>query len=81
MGADRISVHQADSDKEGIIAPICSHAGDGNFHALMLFRNDEEKQKVDELVHRMVDRAQRLEGTCTGEHGVGYGKMVSLRAG
>lgn len=62
---------------EGIIAPILGHAGDGNFHALLMFTNAEEKRKADKLVHRMVERAQRLDGTCTGEHGVGLGKRVS----
>lgn len=59
------------------MAPFLSHAGDGNFHALLLFTNDEEKVRVERLVHNMVERAQRLDGTCTGEHGVGMGKMVS----
>ncbi|KAK4054174.1 D-lactate ferricytochrome c oxidoreductase [Microbotryomycetes sp. JL201] len=70
-----IAESRADFDAEGITGPICSHSGDGNYHALLLFTNDEEKAKVDKLVHRMVERAQRLDGTCTGEHGVGYGKM------
>ncbi|KAK4054700.1 D-lactate ferricytochrome c oxidoreductase [Microbotryomycetes sp. JL221] len=70
-----IAESRADFDSEGITGPIVSHAGDGNYHALLLFRNLEERNKVDKLVHRMVERAQRLDGTCTGEHGVGYGKM------
>lgn len=47
------------------------HAGDGNFHAIILFKNDEELGRVKECVHKMVDHAQDLDGTCTGEHGVG----------
>ena len=44
-------------------------AGDGNFHALLLFRTAEELVKVERLVHNMVERAQRMDGTATGEHG------------
>ncbi|ORY76012.1 FAD-linked oxidase-like protein [Leucosporidium creatinivorum] len=60
---------RADVDSHGILAPIFGHAGDGNFHALLLFSTPEEQKKIDGLVHRMVERAQRLDGTCTGEHG------------
>ncbi|KAM0751434.1 hypothetical protein T439DRAFT_325571 [Meredithblackwellia eburnea MCA 4105] len=69
---------KADTDEQGIVAPIVGHAGDGNFHALLLYSNDDEFKKVEGLVHRMVERAQRMEGTCTGEHGVGLGKMHHL---
>lgn len=67
-----------DLESLDIIAPIVGHAGDGNFHGLLLFRNPEELERVKEGVHRMVERAQRLEGTCTGEHGVGHGKIQYL---
>ena len=53
-----------DLANSGLIAPIVGHVGDGNFHALVLFRTDEEKSKADEVVHRMVKRAIALEGTC-----------------
>lgn len=43
-----------------------------------MFRDEEELARVKEGVHRMIERAQRLEGTCTGEHGVGHGKMKYL---
>jgi D-lactate dehydrogenase (cytochrome) len=43
-----------------------------------MFRNDEELERVKKGVHNMIERAQRLEGTCTGEHGVGHGKMKYL---
>ena len=71
---------KADLDREGILGPICGHAGDGNFHSLMIFKNEEERTKVDALVHRMVDRAQALDGTATGEHGVGFGKSPFIEA-
>lgn len=53
---------------------VC-HVGDGNAHSLLLFRNDEELEKVKGIVHRMVERAQELDGTASGEHGVGIGKL------
>lgn len=50
----------------------------GNFHALLAFRNDQELEVVKGAVHRMVHRALELDGTCTGEHGVGIGKKEYL---
>ncbi|KAH8992583.1 FAD-linked oxidase-like protein [Lactarius hatsudake] len=65
---------QKDMEHAGILYSVVGHAGDGNFHALMTFKTDEELKVVRELVHRMVERALALDGTCTGEHGVGIGK-------
>ncbi|KAI0933110.1 hypothetical protein AcV7_004679 [Taiwanofungus camphoratus] len=67
-----------DLKESGIISTIVGHVGDGNFHALLLFRNDEELEKARHAVHRMVERAIALDGTCTGEHGVGIGKRQYL---
>ncbi|GAA5851456.1 hypothetical protein JCM8547_001100 [Rhodosporidiobolus lusitaniae] len=75
-----IAETKADIDAEGIKGPIVSHAGDGNFHALLLFKTDEELKKVERLVHNMVERAQRMDGTATGEHGVGIGKKPYVEA-
>jgi len=50
----------------------------GNFHSLLLFKTDEELNTVRGLVHRMVERALALDGTCTGEHGIGIGKKEFL---
>ncbi|OAX39291.1 hypothetical protein K503DRAFT_98298 [Rhizopogon vinicolor AM-OR11-026] len=73
-------VYETKKDLEKIAIPsiLVGHAGDGNFHTLLLFRNDEELAIVREAVHRMVERAIKLEGTCTGEHGVGIGKREYL---
>ncbi|KAF8599623.1 hypothetical protein BDV93DRAFT_526004 [Ceratobasidium sp. AG-I] len=62
----------------GIVSTIVGHVGDGNFHSLLLFDTEEELQRVKSAVHRMVERAIALEGTCTGEHGVGIGKKEYL---
>jgi len=62
----------------GLVSTIVGHVGDGNFHALILFKTEEEKVKAKEVIHRMVKRAISLDGTCTGEHGVGIGKKEYL---
>ncbi|KAF8337614.1 FAD-linked oxidase-like protein [Cantharellus anzutake] len=67
-----------DLQDNGLLSTVLGHVGDGNFHALILFENEEERSKVEEAVHRMVRRAIALEGTCTGEHGVGIGKKKFL---
>lgn len=62
----------------GLVSTIVGHVGDGNFHALILFKTDEEKAKAEQVIHRMVKRAISMDGTCTGEHGVGIGKKEYL---
>ena len=57
----------------GLVAPIVGHVGDGNFHALILFKTDEEKIKAKELVHRLVKRAIALDGTCKFFFGASIG--------
>lgn len=63
-----------------LTAPIVGHVGDGNFHVLILINPDEpdELERAKAVHVRMVERAIALEGTCTGEHGVGTGKMAFL---
>ncbi|KAF1813918.1 glycolate oxidase [Eremomyces bilateralis CBS 781.70] len=60
-----------------ILGTIVGHVGDGNFHAILIY-NAKEQQAVSGLVHRMVKRAIELEGTATGEHGVGLVKRDYL---
>lgn len=67
-----------DMAKAGLKSTIVGHVGDGNFHAFMIIRNEEELEPVKEAVHRLVHRALALDGTCTGEHGVGVGKKEYL---
>ncbi|ODN76548.1 hypothetical protein L202_05210 [Cryptococcus amylolentus CBS 6039] len=68
-----------DFDERGLIACHFGHVGDGNVHSLALFRSPEELARVEEAVHAMVERAISLGGTCTGEHGVGLGKIEYLK--
>jgi D-lactate dehydrogenase (cytochrome) len=73
---------RADIDRLGLIAPIVGHVGDGNFHVGPMIDMDSpaEIAAVQEFLERLVERALRMEGTCTGEHGVGQGKMKYLEA-
>ncbi|MBV2179631.1 MAG: FAD-binding protein [Castellaniella sp.] len=61
---------------------IVGHVGDGNFHVLMLLDpdSDAEWNESERLNHRLVERAIAMEGTCTGEHGVGLHKQVFMQA-
>lgn len=78
--ADCIEETQADIRESGLIAPIVGHVGDGNFHTSVLVDTNsaEEMAVVKQFLARLVERAHAMEGTCTGEHGVGQGKMKYL---
>jgi len=70
-----------DVDANNLIAPVVGHVGDGNFHLLILIdpANADETARAKALHARMVARAIAMEGTCTGEHGIGLGKIGFLR--
>ena len=72
----------ADVEESGLIAPIVGHVGDGNFHLTMLVDMDDrdEVARAEGLISRL-NRALAMEGTCTGEHGIGQGKMKYLEIG
>ena len=78
--AEVILETREDLDQSGIIAPIVGHVGDGNFHVQLMFDPDkpEERKLCEELNSRISDRAQRMGGSCTGEHGIGLGKREKL---
>jgi len=80
--AECVTATQRDADESGFIAPIVGHVGDGNFHLLlMLDLNDKDEiRRAEGLLERLVDRALAMDGTCTGEHGIGQGKMKYLAA-
>jgi D-lactate dehydrogenase (cytochrome) len=73
---------QRDIAASRLVAPIVGHVGDGNFHlTLMVDLGDhDEVARAKGLMERLVDRALAMDGTCTGEHGVGQGKMKYLKA-
>lgn len=74
--SDCITETIEDMEQNELIGPIVSHAGDGNFHVALLIdkNNKNELDKLDEFLVRISERAIRMDGTCTGEHGVGQGK-------
>ena len=73
---------QDDLRRANIVAPLVGHAGDGNFHLIFMVNPDDaaELAAVKAANARLVERALRLGGTCTGEHGVGVGKLNYLHA-
>jgi D-lactate dehydrogenase (cytochrome) len=78
--ADCIAETEADIAEHGLVAPIIGHAGDGNFHTLLLIdpASAAEIEAVEAFVARLNRRAIAMEGTCTGEHGIGQGKVAFL---
>src|SRR5690349_3551210 len=80
--AECVTETQADIAQTGLLAPIVGHVGDGNFHLTMLVDMDDrdELKRAEALSERLVERALAMDGTCTGEHGVGQGKMKYLAA-
>jgi D-lactate dehydrogenase (cytochrome) len=72
------------ADLAGCSAPVClvGHVGDGNFHLIFLLDADDpvEIELVEGINERMVHRALAMDGTCTGEHGIGLGKQHFLEA-
>ena len=80
--AECITETTADLEKSPLIATIVGHVGDGNFHVVLLVDPDqaEEIAEAERFNERLVMRALAMDGTCTGEHGIGHGKMDFLIA-
>lgn len=80
--AECVTETQADIERSRLLAPIVGHVGDGNFHLTLLIDKDDadEVKRAKDLSQRLVERALSMDGTCTGEHGVGQGKMKYLLA-
>ena len=77
---EMIEFSKRDAEKLGFFASIIGHVGDGNFHEALMYdpKNPDHKAGVQEAVHRMMNRALELDGTVSGEHAIGMGKMVCL---
>jgi D-lactate dehydrogenase (cytochrome) len=80
--AECVTQSQADLKASRLIAPIVGHVGDGNFHMLLLVDNNDadEFARAEAFLERLVERALAMDGTCTGEHGIGQGKMKYMPA-
>jgi len=78
--AECIAATEADIAENGLIAPIVGHVGDGNFHVALLLdaKDPKEVEAAEAFIARLNMRAIAMDGTCTGEHGVGQGKMAFL---
>ena len=78
--AECVTAAQHEVAELGLVAPILGHVGDGNFHlSLLVDMSDAAEVKAAKtLCERLVERALAMDGTCTGEHGVGQGKMKYL---
>ena len=78
--AECVSAAQDKAKSMGLIAPIVGHAGDGNFHMLPLIDPDDpvEVAAVGEFVEWLAETSISMDGTCTGEHGIGQGKQAYL---
>jgi D-lactate dehydrogenase (cytochrome) len=79
---DCVAKARADIDREGLVATILGHVGDGNFHVLFMPMPDvpAEHEAVERIYSSMVAQALSVGGTCTGEHGIGMGKKSKLMA-
>ena len=78
--AENIAAAQEDLQAKGLIGTILGHVGDGNFHVVLMTDPEDaaEAAKVEDFLHGITLRAQAAGGTCTGEHGIGQGKMGAL---
>lgn len=74
---ESLEATKAEMEKSGLVASIVGHAGDGNYHTVILF-TEEQRQIAAKLVEEMVDRALAVDGTVSGEHGIGVGKKEFL---
>jgi len=80
--ADCILETQKDIAEAKLLAPLVGHVGDGNFHLVFLIDPDNpmEMATAEKVNDKMIARALAMGGTCTGEHGIGYGKIACLEA-
>jgi D-lactate dehydrogenase (cytochrome) len=80
--AEAVTETMQDIEELKLLGPIVGHVGDGNFHVgLILDMGDQDEvSRTHKFLERLTERALRMEGTCTGEHGIGQGKMKYMEA-
>ncbi len=80
--AECIKLTKLDLATASMPATILGHVGDGNFHIIFAIdpNSSDELREVEAINHRLIERALAMDGTCTGEHGIGLGKQASLLA-
>ncbi|MEM9731874.1 MAG: FAD-linked oxidase C-terminal domain-containing protein [Pseudomonadota bacterium] len=79
--AECLSESKKDAEELDLVAPIIGHVGDGNFHItpLVMMEDEDELARAEEMIERMNMRTLAMDGTCTGEHGIGQGKRRFLK--
>jgi D-lactate dehydrogenase (cytochrome) len=79
--AECVTATDADLQASSLPCPIVGHVGDGNFHVIILIDPDkpEERVEAERINAKIVERALAMDGTCTGEHGIGMHKKEFLR--
>jgi D-lactate dehydrogenase (cytochrome) len=77
-----ITAARRDIAESNLLAPLVGHVGDGNFHLVLIVdpEDSDEIARAKQVSRRMVEQALALGGTCSGEHGVGHGKIAYLEA-
>jgi D-lactate dehydrogenase (cytochrome) len=80
--AECVMESQRDLEDNRLVAPLVGHVGDGNFHLLLMIdqTDADEVKRAHGFLERLAERALAMDGTCTGEHGIGQGKMKYLPA-
>ncbi|WP_299726654.1 FAD-linked oxidase C-terminal domain-containing protein [uncultured Tateyamaria sp.] len=78
--AEAVTSAQAKAAELNLLSPIVGHVGDGNFHSLVLLdmEDADEVARTEEFTAYLAEEAIRMDGTCTGEHGIGQGKIKYL---
>ncbi|KAK7417846.1 hypothetical protein QQX98_004321 [Neonectria punicea] len=78
--AELIDISKERAKDLGLFASVLGHVGDGNFHQVVMYGPDreEERKAVEDCINVMMDRALEMEGTVSGEHGIGLGKKHCL---
>lgn len=80
--AECVTAAKEDLEASELVGPILGHVGDGNFHVTVLVDPDDPDMlsRAKAFSGRLIERALTMDGTCTGEHGVGEGKMIYLES-
>jgi D-lactate dehydrogenase (cytochrome) len=78
--ADCIAETYLDIEETGLVTLLVGHVGDGNFHLMLLLDPDDQNEiaRANDFASRLARRAIRMDGTCTGEHGIGIGKQAYM---
>lgn len=77
--AEIVEISKKEGAELGVFSSIIGHVGDGNFHEALMYDGKDPalQEAVGRVIHRMMDRALEMDGTVSGEHAIGMGKMVS----